>query len=193
LLRLGRRIAANREGKGSYWYIVRGENKVAIKNAYWKTVALYGNEWRVVGVHVDKDKSASRSTPILSSAKQEERLGAFAKEENLIKALSKEDKQETMKLFEVFYNATPGIYAIQWVDDKGVNRFGYPAGNSLVNYDFHQKRDAGDQDVLSVLKSQKKAARDAPLIEGGVGLFNFEPVFDGDRYCGMIYIVRLKR
>ena len=52
LQKLGRRIAAKQEGNGSYQYKVHGENISVTKNAYWKSVDLYGTEWRVVGVHV---------------------------------------------------------------------------------------------------------------------------------------------
>lgn len=57
LQKLGRRIVAKKEGNGSYQYKVHGENASAQKNAYWKSVDLYGTEWRVVGVHIEKDKS----------------------------------------------------------------------------------------------------------------------------------------
>ena len=101
-------------------------------------------------------------------------------------------RSETMQRFKTFYKTTPGIYAIEWIDENGINRFGYPAGNSLVDYDYHQKRETGDQEILDILASQKKASMELPLTEGGAGIFNFVPVLDGNHYLGMIYIIRLK-
>lgn len=119
-------------------------------------------------------------------------LDAFAIRGKLINTLSKGDKNETMQLFKAFYKTTPGIYAIEWIDEKGINRFGYPTGNSLIDYDYHQKRETGDHEILDILKSQKKASMELPLSEGGTGIFNFAPVLDGNHYLGMIYIIRLK-
>ena len=182
LQKLGRRIAAKQEGNGSYQYKVHGENTSAKKNAYWKSVDLYGTEWRVVGVHVEKDKSGSKITQKSPSINPEEMLECLCNGGKLIKTLSKGDKSETMQLFKAFYKTTPGIYAIEWIDEKGINRFGYPAGNSLIDYDYHQKRETGDQEILDILKSQKKASMELPLTEGGTGIFNFAPVLDGNHY-----------
>jgi hypothetical protein len=193
LLKLGRRISVKQEGSGSYRYKVRGENRVAKKSAYWKSAVLYGTEWRVVGVHVEKDTSGGNLKPNGIAPKPEERLESFAAEGRLIDALGKEDKDEAMRLFKMFYDATPGIYAIEWVDEEGINRFGYPAENSITDYDYRQKKGTKDQAVLEVLKSRTKASREDSLIEGGIGIFNFVPVLDGDRHLGMIYIIRLKR
>ncbi len=45
---LGRKIAANREGKGNYVYLAPGSDKKVIKEVLWETIALYGCEWRIV-------------------------------------------------------------------------------------------------------------------------------------------------
>ncbi len=192
LLKLERRIAAKQEGNGSYPYNVQGENAAAIKNAYWKSVVLYGTEWRVVGVHVEKEQSGSKMEQKSPSISLEERLETFVNEGRIIKTLSKGDKNEAMQLFKAFYKTTPGIYAIEWIDENGINRFGYPTGNSLIDYDYHQRRETGDQDILDILMSQKKASMELPLTEGGAGIFNFVPVLDGNHYSGMIYIISLK-
>lgn len=192
LQKIGRRIAANREGSGSYQYKVSGENALVSKSAYWKTVALYGTEWRVVGVHAEKDPSGSKAKPAELSIRPEEKLAALAMEGNLIKALSEGNQGKTIQYFKKFYKTTSGIYAIEWLDENGINRFGYPAGNSLIGYDYRQKRTAGDQEILDILMRRKQASMEMPLTEGGVGIFNFMPVLDGERYLGMIYIIRLR-
>jgi hypothetical protein len=192
LQKLGRRIAVTKEGNGSYQYKVHGENIVAAKNAYWKSVNLYGTEWRVVGIRIEKDKSGSKMKQKSPSINPEERLDALAAEGKLIKNLSNNDKNEAMQLFKAYYKTTPGIYAIEWIDENGANRFGYPAENSLIDYDYHQKRETGDQEILDILTSRKKASMELPLTEGGTGIFNFTPVSNDERYLGMIYIIRLK-
>ncbi len=192
LQKIGHRIAAKKEGTGSYQYKVHGENAVVIKRACWKSVDLYGTQWRIVGVHVEKDKSGSKIKQNSSSTSPEEALGVFVAEGKLVKTISQGDKNEVIQLFKKFYKNTPGIYAIEWIDEKGINRFGYPAGNSLIDYDFHQKRKAGDQEILNILMSSKNARMELPLAEGGTGIFNFAPVLDGNHYLGMIYIIRLK-
>jgi hypothetical protein len=48
LLELGRKIAANPSGEGSYIYYAAGTKEKVIKKARWETVRLHGREWRVV-------------------------------------------------------------------------------------------------------------------------------------------------
>lgn len=192
LLKLGRRISSQQEGSGRYRYKIPGRETVAEKTAYWKSVSLYGTEWRIVGVHVERGGSGSGPPTATSALKPEERLERLASEGTLTRALSKGDRKETMKIFKAFFDVTPGIYSIQWVDENGISRFGYPAENCLSGYDFHWKRTSKDQTILDILKGRKTSRMEAPLIEGNTGVFNFVPVLDQDRYLGMVYIIRLK-
>jgi hypothetical protein len=48
LLNLGRRIASDPAGKGSYIFLAAGSKEKVIKNVVWQTVGLHGREWRVV-------------------------------------------------------------------------------------------------------------------------------------------------
>jgi hypothetical protein len=48
LLELGKKIAANPSGEGSYIYDAAGTKEKVIKKARWETVRLHGREWRVV-------------------------------------------------------------------------------------------------------------------------------------------------
>lgn len=48
LLKLGRQIAAEPTGKGSYVFLAPGTQKKVIKNVVWQSVRLHGREWRVV-------------------------------------------------------------------------------------------------------------------------------------------------
>ena len=48
LLELGKTIASEPSGKGSYIFLAPGAKERVIKSAAWQTVALHGREWRVV-------------------------------------------------------------------------------------------------------------------------------------------------
>lgn len=51
LLELGKTIAAEPAGKGSYIFLAPGAREKVIKNVVWQTVGLHGREWRVVLAH----------------------------------------------------------------------------------------------------------------------------------------------
>jgi hypothetical protein len=51
LLDLGKKIASNPTGKGSYIFFAPGSKEKVIKNIAWQTVRLHGREWRVVLAH----------------------------------------------------------------------------------------------------------------------------------------------
>ena len=188
LLRIGRRIAANQEGSGVYQFRSDTSAEIPRKKAFWKSVSLYGTEWRLVAIHVEQ----KGPTGILVPAKtMKQKLESLASARPLIQALSAGDKIKGMQLFKEFYDDTPGIYAVQWVDEKGMNRFGYPPTNSLIDYDFNALRSAADQNMLTVIAEKKSAAQERLLMEGRTGIFIFEPVFDQERYLGMVYYIRL--
>ena len=188
LIRVGRRIAANPEGSGVYQFRSDTSPEVLQKKAFWKSVSLYGTEWRLVAIHVEQ----KGPTGILVPAKtMKQKLESLAVARPFIQALSVGDKIKAMRLFKQFYDDTPGIYAVQWVDEKGMNRFGYPPTNSLSDYDFNALRSAEDQNMLKMVAARKPAAQEGPLMEGRTGIFIFEPVFDQERYLGMVYYIRL--
>jgi len=50
---LGKRIAAQPQGKGVYEFTAGRSANVVRKSALWKTVSLYGTSWRLVAVTVE--------------------------------------------------------------------------------------------------------------------------------------------
>jgi hypothetical protein len=50
LLALGKRIAAEKSGSGSYSFLTQGGKQVVSKQAVWSTVGIHGMEWRLVVV-----------------------------------------------------------------------------------------------------------------------------------------------
>lgn len=192
-IHLARRIASQPEGNGSYWHKAQSARKVVRKKAFWQSVSLYGAEWRLIGMHAEHDASGRRVGRTGPPAVPEQRLESFVLEHSLIAALSLGEKKTAMELFRDFFESTPGIYSVQWIDEKGVNRFGYPAENSLTDYDYHSARAASDPETLRIVAEKKPAIMEAPLFEGRTGVFLFRPVFNGERYLGMVYYIRIKQ
>lgn len=54
LLEIGKRMVANRSGKGSYYFLNREHNQNVTKDVYWTTLGLHGNEWRLAVTRVVK-------------------------------------------------------------------------------------------------------------------------------------------
>ncbi|MRR17625.1 MAG: hypothetical protein EG826_14345 [Deltaproteobacteria bacterium] len=158
------------------------------KKAFWKSVSLYGTEWRLVAIHVEQKGPTGIGVPAKT---MKQKLEALASSRPLLQALSAGDKNKGMRILKEFYDDTPGIYAAQWVDEKGVNRFGYPPTNSLFDYDFNALRSADDHAMLKMIAEKKPAVREGLLMEGRTGIFIFEPLFDQERYLGMVYYIRL--
>jgi hypothetical protein len=192
-IRLARRIASQPEGNGSYWHKAQAARKVVRKKAFWQSVSLYGAEWRLIGMHAEHDASGRRVGRTGPPAVPEQRLESFVLEHSLIAALSLGEKKTAMEQFRDFFEGTPGIYSVQWIDEKGVNRFGYPAENSLTDYDYHSARAASDPETLRIVAEKKPAIMEAPLFEGRTGVFLFRPVFNGERYLGMVYYISIKQ
>lgn len=52
LFTLGKRVAAESSGSGTYEFVVKGEKVPVKKAAYWSTVGLHGTEWRLIVTRV---------------------------------------------------------------------------------------------------------------------------------------------
>jgi len=191
LRNLGRRIAAAPEGKGAYRFRNGPSKEIVRKNACWRSVSLYGTEWRLVAIQVHVGPSGKKRSPSPASP-PEAGLASLAANPTLGEAMSDGDKTSGMRLFREFYDATPGLYSVQWIDEAGINRFGYPPENSLTDYDYRLDCSPRNQEILRILDGRIPALFEAPLFEGRTGLFSFRPLFHQGRYLGMVYLNRVR-
>jgi hypothetical protein len=194
LLLLGEMIAQERSGSGMYEFFGTGFKKSVTKKAHWTTVELYDTQWRIVVtqvVHGD-NLSAKRGLSELGLNSYDDALRKFAEEKMLKNSMLKGENEKILALLKYFYRTHPGLYSIQWVDAKGVNRFGYPKENSLTNYNYHSKRKTGDDIFLRAIDEKKETSFDIPLIEGRQGHLFLVPVYNEDEYLGMLYTIRIK-
>ena len=187
LLALGKKIADEPTGSGFYEYLKEGSSMVK-KHAYWATVGLHGTEWRVVMVQVVA--GGKEVEPSTNSGGMISQLRVLASNEGLRKSMAADDENEVTRKFRRFYKANPGLYSIQWIDPKGINRFGYPAENSLRNYDMRLGKCPEDLKLMEVLDSKREAILDLALLERGIGTFSVVPV-NGDQYLGALYTIQL--
>jgi len=166
----------------------------AKKEAYWSTVSLYDTEWRLVVTHTlaEEGLDAKRDLAELGVKSYEESLRALAGDGQLKEALSLDDRKKIRDIFRKFLEEHYGIYAIQWVDGNGINRYGYPEENSPVNFDFHSMKTPSSKHILKALSAKTESSFEAPLAEGKEGQFFMVPVSKGDSYLGMVYMIRLK-
>jgi len=192
LRNLGRRIAATPEGKGAYRFLNGPSKEIVRKSASWRSTSLYGTEWRLVAIQVHVGTSGKRAQGPATAAPPDNGLASLVAKPALGEALSRGDRTSGMRLFREFYDATPNIYSVQWIDDAGINRFGYPPENSLADYDYHSNRVPRDTDILRILSGRVPAVFEAPLLEGRTGIFIFRPLFHQGQYLGMVYLIRVR-
>jgi len=191
LIELGRRIARNPSGGGRYTFLDRTSKKPVTKNACWQSVSMYGTDWRLAGIHVETNHAGNPAL-WLKAGNMDRPLASFAAGKAVTGALGRGDSRSALKRFKEFYQDNPGIYAVQWVDETGINRFGHPAQNSLKQYDFRAGRSPGDAEFLSAVQEKKPAVLELPLLEGNRGVFTLMPVYSGGRYLGMVYVIVIK-
>jgi hypothetical protein len=193
VVRLAKIIADTPQGEGNYRFKKANlSGRDVSKKAYWRSVSLYGTPWRLVGIHLEQEAAKEGAGRPVSAAAVEQALEEFATGTALKTALAAGDKDDGMMLFEKFYEATPGIYSVQWIDTSGVNRYGFPAENSLSGYDYNSGGDPRDKEILQIVNRKQPAVFEAPLFEGRTGSFVFRPVFRDSDYLGMVYTIKLK-
>ncbi len=193
LLSLGEEIAKDKSGSGSYQFLGKGLEKPVEKDAFWTTVGLHGTEWRVVVTHAraEGDSRAKRDLAAAGGKSREDSLRDLAGMDALREALSAKDKEKMARLFKEFIETHYGVYAVQWVDPLGVNRYGYPEENSVVNVDFHSLKTPSSAHILKAVAEKAETSFESPLVEGKEGRFFMVPVHRGDAYLGMVYMIMI--
>lgn len=194
LLSLGMTVSKERSGSGSYEFLGKGLKKPVKKEAYWGTVGLYDTEWRLVVTHtLAEDGSYEEREPAGLGVKSgEESLRDLAGDRELKEALSGGDTEKIRRILKKFVAEHYGIYAIQWVNAFGINRYGYPEENSPVGFDFHSLKTPSSRYILKALSERTESSFEAPLAEGKEGRFFMMPVHRRDEYLGMVYMIRLR-
>ena len=193
LLSLGAKITANASGTGSYTFLGRGMSTPVEKSASWVTVGLHGTDWRVVVTQVlAGDASAvQRGLSDLGLLSMDAALRALTQNVELQRAIVTGDRNTTLSIFQHFYEANPGLYAIQWADASCINRFGYPEENSLTNYDCRTGRTPASVKLVAAIEAREATSFAVPLIEGNTGRFVIAPLYAGDEYLGVLYTIQL--
>lgn len=178
--------------EGALRYATKGRGPETAE-AHWVTVSELGVGWRIVLTHavVSGPAEAPETRGELGLVIRGDSLRDFARDDELVAALKSKDAAKVMEIFRRFYDANPGLYSVQWVDAKGVNRCGYPVENSLTGYDFHGAGAVKATHTLKALEGRKETLFEEPLIEGGTGRFHFAPAFEGTTFLGMVYTIRV--
>jgi hypothetical protein len=194
LLALGTLISREKKGAGSYEFMQEGSEKLVKKDAYWTTVGLHGTEWRLVAMHVMAGHALSPGKDRVKPAKvsYDDALRNLAGNAELKKALSGNDGARIRDMFMDFYSEHEGLYSVQWLDSHGTNRYGYPEENSLINFDVKTLKTPSSKPLLQALSGKKESFFESPLTEGKTGNFFMVPVYEGGKYLGMIYTIRIK-
>lgn len=173
---------------------------VILKKAYWTTVGLFETKWRLfVILNAEYAANTNASSAEVASApanlnfeNKKAAFKQFAQNSQLIYNIDNGKFDEVKKMFADFYNQNNGFYSLQYVNAQSVNKFGWPAENSLNNYDYKSSNLLTDTQFLLAAQKQEDASFEARLIEGHTGIFFLTPVFKGKKYLGHIYFIMLK-
>ncbi len=184
LLALGSLISREKTGAGSYDYMQKGSEKVVKKDAHWITIGLHGTEWRLVVMHVRAGRSISSGTYPEGTGTSDNALRTLAENPELKNALSGKDIASIQNIFREFYWAHDGLYSIQWIDPQGINRYGYPEENSLINSDMKNSKTPSAKTMLRALSGKKESSFESPLMEGKTGFFSWSRYLRGKTILG---------
>jgi hypothetical protein len=193
LLALGAEIAADESGSGSYTFLGRGMSAPVEKSASWVTVGLHGTDWRVVATQVVAGDATmvERGLSELGLLSTDAALRALTQNTELQRAMAAGDKNKTLSILQQFYEANPGLYAIQWADVSGINRFGYPEENSLTDYDCRTGRTPASEKLVAAIEAREETSFEILLVEGNTGRFFIVPLYAEGEYLGVVYTIRL--
>jgi len=184
LLQLGRRIAAEPEGSGSYSFFKAGTDDMVQKDASWVSLTLHGMEWRLVSVH--PAESAGMAPSAGTRPFSRDALHALASEAALIQVLARGEQEKAMTRLKQVAMAHKDIYSLSFIDAGAVSRFGYPRENSFFNVDLRKQTGAASAAIVTAIENQKELSYSGPLVEGGQARYLLMPVVAGQKYLGAL-------
>lgn len=184
LLQMGRRIAAEPEGSGSYSYFKAGTDDVVQKDAWWVSLTMHGMAWRLVSVHSAEISDVASSSRARSFSR--DALHALACEAALIQALARGKQERAMNRFQQVAMTHRDIYSLSFIDAGAVSRFGYPRRNSFFDVDLRKQTDPASAAIVTAIENRKELVYAGPLVEGGQARYFLMPVLDGQKYLGSL-------
>jgi hypothetical protein len=194
LVSMAKEMVQKKAGKGAYTLIGDKQHSPSEVDVCWGTSSLHGTEWRLAlsKVRSPARKLGTRTYDEMGIKSMEDALRALACEEKLKSAMASGKNEDVYALFKAFFHDYGTIYSIQWIDEKGLNRFGYPEENSLINYDCTAPGSMRGVKMMKTLSRRREASFDTSLVEGRKGRVLMVPVQSGGRYMGMIYTICIK-
>jgi signal transduction histidine kinase len=92
-----------------------------------------------------------------------------------------------IEFMNVYYHS-PGIYVIEFINESGVITMGYPLENIPEEYDLYEH---GQANVFEKARDEKKTYITRPflLMEGGLGVTIWSPVYNGDEFEGVVLAI----
>ena len=108
--------------------------------------------------------------------------------EILANEISDKPPDEVVTSFVNVYNETTDIHVIEFVNESGIVTLGYPKENRPLGYDLYENNQEG---AFERARDNKKTYISRPtfLLEGGMGVFIWTPVYRGDEFKGVVLVI----
>lgn len=191
---MGKKVAGNAQGLG--FYKLQGKNmKQAVnKRCVWTSVGLFGAYWRLAYIDLSRWHSGwkRRTGKQVRTLHYDSAISDLSVDTQIIEALKTNDAVAIRARLRNFFFDYPGLYSIQWMDAKGVNRLGYPPAASLQDYDFKTHSGPESTALLKALASDEATTFEQTMLAGGTGIFHTVPVTSKGRVLGMLYYIIVK-
>jgi sensor domain-cotaining protein len=186
---MGKKMAASAQGLGFYKFLGKNLKQAVNKRCIWTSVGLFGTYWRLVYIDLSRWQSGwkRRGSREVRTLHYNSAISDLSVDTQIIAALKTNDAVAIRGRLRNFYFDYPGLYSIQWVDARGVNRLGYPPAASLQDYDFKAHPGPQSANFLKALASDEATSFEQPMLAGGMGIFHTEPVTSKGRVLGMLY------
>jgi len=108
--------------------------------------------------------------------------------EILANEISDKPPDEVVTSFANVYNETTDIHVIELVNESGIVTLGYPEENTPLGYDLYENN---QEWAFERARNNKETYISSPafLLEGGMGVFIWTPVYRGDEFKGIVLVI----
>ncbi len=191
---MGETMVNHAQGLGFYKFLGKNMQRPVDKRCIWTSVGLFGTYWRLVYIDLTAMHSGwrRRDDSRVRLLQYDSAISDLSVDTQIIAACLQDNALAVRARLREFYFDYPGLYSVQWVDAKGVNRLGYPPASSLQDYNFNRHPGPTSRAFLKALKSDEAQTFEQPMLEGGTGIFHTVPVTNKGRVLGMLYYVIVK-
>ncbi len=156
----------------------------------WQSVRYLTADWIIVIEYPEKDRVFKRKPQMIGLKNSQDALIELSENQLFLDFIEANDERSVEEMMKLFFDDFPGLFAIQWIDNEGYNKVGFPLHN--LNYLGHKLwTKCKSPNILQALKDKNISRFEEYISNDYQASFYSVPLYNNSKYLGMVYFAEL--